>query len=138
MDEPKSTRLSNTDEDLQTTYGRTTNQKPIPNSSDVYDELSEICRDNIKYFERISNTEIEHRLLTAFQNIIDHIGIVRYYVAKFITFVHEYDLDENTPANGYRSIIKVTQACIDHCMAISKRIAHKRTHLLFRKTAYMK
>lgn len=103
----------------------------------MYDALVDICQNNVKYFE-CDDTETGQRFLCAFCGIIDHISIARQYVAKIITFVHEYDFDENTPANGYRSFVKAIQACINHSVKVSKYIAQNRSYLLFRKNMYMK
>lgn len=103
----------------------------------MYDALVDICQNNIKYFE-CDDTETGQRFLCAFRGIIDHVTVARQFVAKFITFVHEYDFDENTPANGYRSFVKTIQSCINHCVKICKYIAQNRSYLLFRKNMYMK
>lgn len=103
----------------------------------LYDALADICQNNIKYFE-CDESEIGQRFLCAFHGIIDHLIIARQFVAKIIGFVHEYDFDELTPANGYRSFVKAVQSCINHTVKISKYIAQNRSYLLFRKNMYMK
>lgn len=99
--------------------------------------LAEICENNCKYFES-DESEAGQRFFYAFRNILDHAPIARTNVTDVASFMHEYDFDESTPANGYRSIFKVMQACINHTTKISKYIAQNRGHLLFRKTTYMK
>lgn len=103
----------------------------------MYDALVDICQNNIKYFE-CDDSETGQRFLCAFRGIIDHVTVARQFVSKFITFVHEYDFDENTPANGYRSFVKAIQSCINHCVKVCKYIAQNRSYLLFRKSMYMK
>lgn len=133
----------------------------------MYDALVDICQNNVKYFE-CDDSEAGQRFLCAFRGIIDHIAVsacnysnlttdkygknqciflflsfsfgqvARQFVAKIITFVHEYDFDENTPYNGYRSFVKAIQACINHSVKVSKYIAQNRSYLLFRKNMYMK
>lgn len=115
----------------------TRNQSITTHSFAMYDALVDICQNNIKYFE-CDDTETGQRFLCAFRGIIDHITIARQFVSKFITFVHEYDFDENTPANGYRSFVKAVQSCINHCAKVCKYIAQNRSYLLFRKNMYMK
>lgn len=103
----------------------------------MYDALADICQNNIKYFE-CDDTEMGQRFLCAFRGIVDHTTIARNYVTKIVAIMHEYDFDESTPANGYRSYVKAMQACINHCVKICKYIAQNRSYLLFRKTMYMK
>lgn len=103
----------------------------------LYDALTDICRNNIKYFE-CDETETGQRFLGAFQGLIDHVNAAKPNVTKIVQFAHEYDYDEHTPANGYRSFVKAIQACINHSLKVSKYIAQNRSYLLFRKTMYMK
>lgn len=111
------------------------NQKPY--SFVLYDALIDICTNNVKYFE-CDETETGQRYLGAFQGLIDHVGVAKTYVSQIVQFVHEYDFDEHTPANGYRSFVKTIQACINHSLKVSKYIAQNRSYLLFRKNLYMK
>ena len=120
-----------------TTATTSTAAAPPSYSFAMYDALVDICQNNVKYFE-CDDTETGQRFLCAFRGIIDHISIARQFVAKIITFVHEYDFDEHTPANGYRSFVKAIQACINHSVKVSKYIAQNRSYLLFRKNMYMK
>lgn len=106
-------------------------------ASAMYDDLIDVCQSNIHYFESDSN-EVGKRILGAFRSIIEQIGIIRQYVTEFCGFMHEYDFDEKTTANGYRSIVKVTQQYINHTMKVSKYIAVNRGNLLFRKRTYVK
>lgn len=138
------THLSMDTDELSTSEGEHrvgNNNTPTKSSASysfvLYDALVDICQNNVKYFE-CDESEIGQRFLCAFRGIIDHVTIARQFVSKIITFVHEYDFDENTPANGYRSYIKATQACINHTVKISKYIAQNRSYLLFRKNMYMK
>lgn len=119
------------------TTNNNTNQSTASYSFAMYEALVDICQNNVKYFE-CDDSETGQRFLCAFQGIIDHIAISRQFVAKIIKFVHEYDFDENTPANGYRSFVKAVQACINHTVKVCKYIAQNRSYLLFRKNMYMK
>lgn len=123
--------------DERATNNHTSNQSTTSYSFAMYDALADICQNNVKYFE-CDDSETGQRFLCAFRGIIDHIAISQQFVGKIITFMHEYDFDENTPANGYRSFVKATHSCINHTVKISKYIAQNRSYLLFRKNMYMK
>lgn len=133
--------LSINDTEDRPTIQFSTKQTPTETTSTysfvLYDALTDICQNNIKYFE-CDESEIGQRFLCAFRGIIDHLIIARQFVAKIIQFVHEYDFDELTPANGYRSFVKAVLSCINHTVKISKFIAQNRSYLLFRKNMYMK
>ena len=103
----------------------------------MIDGLVEICLNNCKYFE-CDETEAGQRFLCAFRNIIHYAETARESAVDLGTFMHEYDFDESTPGNGYRSMGNVMNACLNHTVKISKYIAQNRGHLLFRKTTYIK
>lgn len=110
-----------------------------PFSVEIYDSLVIDCLSNIDYFGRVSKSTItSERFLDAFHNILQNIETIRKYVTEFNEFAHEYDFDEETRANGYRSIIKVTHEYIKHTAKMSKYIAENHGNLLFRKQTYMK
>lgn len=112
-------------------------QTAITQSLGMIDGVFEICENNCKYFE-CDETEAGQRFLCAFRNIIEHAAIARANAIEVCTFMHEYDFDETTPANGYRSMVKVLHACVNHTMKICKYITQNRGHLLFRKQTYIK
>lgn len=99
--------------------------------------LAEICENNCKYF-KWDESEAGQRFYCAFRSILDHIPFARTNVNELATFMHEYDFDESVPANGYRSMFKILQACVSHALKTSKYIAQNRGYLLFRKKTYMK
>lgn len=103
----------------------------------MIDALVDICENNCKYFEN-DETEAGQRFFNTFRFIIENAAIARAETIIVEGFMHEYDYDDSTPANGYRSMVKVMHACINHTMKICKYITQHRGHLLFRKTTYIK
>lgn len=103
-----------------------------------YDVLIDLCQNNIKYFERDNTTMAGKQFVDAFQNIVKQLAIIREFVTEFYGFVHEYDFDEVTPANGYRSIVKATHGMINYTTKLVKYIAANRGSLLFRKLEHVK
>lgn len=134
IDEPSTT---NGDHTTQPSIAATQSKPPSTHSFAMYDALIDICHNNIAYFE-CDDSESGQRFLLAFRGIIDHLTVARQYVQRIVAFVHEYDFDENTPANGYRSFVSAVQACINHNVKVAKYIAQNRCYLLFRKNMYMK
>lgn len=102
-----------------------------------FDALREVCEDNAKYYESEDN-ECGQRYHGALTGIIDHIEVARKLTTDVLSFAHEYDFDEFTPGNGYRSFVKCTRLCVEHCLRVSKHIAQNRTFIWFRKNMYMK
>lgn len=109
----------------------------IPLIFETINALADVCQSNIQYFE-LDNTMVGERFLNAFRSIIGHLVNVRLYVAEFGEFMHEYDLDDMTPANGYRSIMKAAEICISQSTKICRYIAKHHGHVLFRKKSHVK
>lgn len=103
----------------------------------IYDELVEICQDNRQYFES-DDSESGHQFHEQFELILNNIASARQYVKEFNGFVCEYDFDERTPGNGYRSLVKAMHSAIEYCIRICSYIAKNRRYLLFRKSVYIK
>lgn len=102
-----------------------------------FDALKEVSIENAKFYENEEN-ECGQRYHGAFTGIIDHVEVARKLIDEIQSFVHEYDFDEHTPGNGYRSFIKATRQCVEHSVKVSKHIAQNRTFIWFRKNMYMK
>lgn len=113
------------------------NESSAQFSFELYDALIDLCESNIQYYECDTTTEAAKRFLDAFQNIIKQLAIIRQYVTEFHGFAREYDFDENTPANGYRSIVKATHGMINHTMKLTTYIAENRGNLLFRRMKHV-
>lgn len=103
----------------------------------MFDTLIRTCQNNSDYF-KFDNTDEGQRLLDSFQNISERTAIARSYVDKTISFMHEYDFDGNTPANGYRCFVIAMQACIARCVKVCQHVSRHRDDLLFRKSVYIK
>lgn len=103
----------------------------------LYDVLFELCRDNIEFFAKddtMNGSKIHAALLT----LSFSIGIAKQRVETIQSFAHEYDYDEHTKANGYRSFVTVVDCCIRHSIKLCRLISEGRSSLLFRKAVYFK
>lgn len=102
----------------------------------MFNELIEVCRSNRQYFES-DDTEMGKRFFEQFESIINHMAVARQYVSEFNGFMHEYDFDEQTPGNGYRSLVSAMHSAINYCLKICKYVAKNRGFLLFRRSVYI-
>lgn len=107
-------------------------------SFEMYDALVECCQNNIKTFGCDAHTPTDKRFVDAFHGIIQQVETIRKNVEEINAFAHEYDFDEITPANGYRSIVKATNQYIDYTMKVTKYIIEHRENWLFRRQTYLK
>lgn len=103
----------------------------------LYDVLYELCQNNIEYFAKddtINGTKIH----AAFQTLCLHIDYARSKVNEIRRFAHEYDFDEHTKGNGYRSFVIVVDSCIKYSIKLCRNVLENRSTLLFRKSVYFK
>lgn len=102
----------------------------------LFNKLTVICRDNCQYFASDSS-ELGKRFFEQFESIINHLTVARRYVSEFNRFMHEYDFDDQTPGNGYRSLVSAMHSAINYCLKICKYVAKNRGFLLFRRSVYI-
>lgn len=103
----------------------------------LYDGLCDICKNNIEFYKN-DETSKGQRLYGAFVGIIDHIESLKPLVSSIREIAHECDLDEETPGNGYRSFLYVTDCAIKHGIKLCRYVMENRNSLLFRKGIYVK
>lgn len=102
-----------------------------------YDVLYELCRNNIEFFSKDDSMN-GSKIHAAFLTLSLHIEIAKRRVETIQTFAHEYDYDEHTKGNGYRSFVIVVECCINHSIKICRAIMDNRSSILFRKSVYFK
>ncbi|XP_017035697.1 hormone-sensitive lipase [Drosophila kikkawai] len=102
-----------------------------------YRSLYAACQDHAAFFAK-DHTEYGQRLHAAHIAWQDFIVLANRLVQQIEAFAHEYDFDEETPGNGYRSFVYVTNACISHGVSICKQLSTTRSTLFFRKKLLMK
>ncbi|XP_078093184.1 hormone-sensitive lipase [Mustelus asterias] len=93
--------------------------------------LHSVAEDNIRFFQQ-NPSEMGRRFVTAFAQIQEHGRGLQPVVQSFTTIFPIFDFDERTPANGYRSLIKVVRSCILHIIHKSRYISTNRRSIFFR------
>lgn len=77
----------------------------------VFATLERVCQDNISVlFETpdLPYGSVAQRLVTCVRQIQEHSRVLEPVVASFTAVYHHYDFDEQTPGNGYRTLVKVS------------------------------
>lgn len=92
-------------------------------------ELKEICGDNIEYFD-VNSYE---NLVTLHREIFEVLFKLESHVKKIEKFAPEYDFDENTPENGYRSFVRVFYKAVQFCVIKVKTLQANRGGWFFRR-----
>ncbi|NP_001303654.1 lipase, hormone-sensitive a isoform X1 [Danio rerio] len=102
----------------------------------VFAGLQTICLDVISTLNgsssNSSNADAAERLLGVMKQIQEHGRAVEPLITGFMTVYHHFDLDEQTPGNGYRTLVKVVHSCIIHITHKARYIASNCTGAFFR------
>jgi len=130
-------KLGHQDDNPQPMNGKDTDSHIPADLQTEYRTLFAACQDHAAFFAR-DHTEFGQRLHAAHIAWQDFIVLANRLVLQIEAFAHEYDFDEQTPGNGYRSFIYVTNACITHGVGICQQLTATRSAMFFRKKFYMK
>ncbi|XP_063041909.1 lipase, hormone-sensitive a [Engraulis encrasicolus] len=102
----------------------------------VFSALEAACEDAIAALSRTTGTgtpavtvvasdgeTASCRLLESVRLIQVHGRALQPLVKHFTTVYHHFDLDPQTPANGYRTLVKVVRACLFHILDKTRYVA---------------
>ncbi|XP_013192288.2 hormone-sensitive lipase [Amyelois transitella] len=113
------------------------NGEGAPPTYAMYEALKDSCQNNAKYFQP-DDSENGQRLYQGFMTLIDHIDTVWPLVDHVRRVAPQYDFDEKSPGNGYRSFVSVVDSCVLHGLKLSRQVCTGRDALLFRKGYFVK
>lgn len=120
-------KINNTQQTTESTY----------NKSDNINILKNLCNKNAEYFAKDSS-ENGQRLYISFLAIIDTLNVLYPQVLDIESRASEFDLDEYTPANGYRSFISIFNMSVSYAIDLNQKILWRKNSILFRKTVLTK
>lgn len=76
----------------------------------MFSALYSVCEENIAFFSggpKGPQGDAARRLVEALSLIEEHARSLEPVVSGFAAIYHHFDFDPQTPANGYRSLVKV-------------------------------
>ncbi|TFJ96237.1 Hormone-sensitive lipase [Platysternon megacephalum] len=100
-------------------------------SRPLFQALHAVAEDNVAFF-RQSASEPGRRFVAAFTAIGEHARRLEPVLRHFASVYHVFDLDEATPANGYRSLAQTARCCLAHVLHKSRYVAANRRSIFFR------
>lgn len=100
-------------------------------------QLINLCIINEEYFSA-DTTELGVNFATSFKKIAKFLNKSESVLREIESFAGEYDYDEKTPGNGYRSFILVFTDAVQYTEKVCKSITEKRGSFFFRKSFYAK
>ncbi|XP_066575444.1 hormone-sensitive lipase isoform X2 [Amia ocellicauda] len=101
----------------------------------VFSAVYEVCDDNITFFsspEGGAGMGAAGRLVHALTQIQSHAHSLEPVVGGFSALCHVFDFDPQTPANGYRSLLKVVRSCLLHIVHKGRYITTNRRSIFYR------
>ncbi|XP_062265692.1 lipase, hormone-sensitive a isoform X2 [Platichthys flesus] len=101
----------------------------------VFAALETVCEDNFSALCGSSDSPhgtAASRLVTCLREVQEHGRALEPVVASLTAVYHHYDFDEVTPGNGYRTLVKVLQACLLHIINKGRYIADNCNGAFFR------
>lgn len=93
--------------------------------------LQALAEDNLAFFQH-SASETGRRFAAAFAAIREHARRLEPALRHVGGVCHLFDLDESTPANGYRSLAHTARCCLAHALHKSRYVAAHRRSVFFR------
>ena len=101
------------------------------------ENLLVLCNQNLVYFEKDKSVD-GVKMYSSFKKVIELVKKSKFNVKKIESFAADFDFDENTPGNGYRSFVSVFNAALKHTEKTCKHIADNYGKFFFRKSVNAK
>nr|CAD2200410.1 unnamed protein product [Meloidogyne enterolobii] len=99
----------------------------------VLDLLKQLASDNEDYFKQIHNPSIyNRRILESCKELCSSIDLIREIICQLQVASQNYDYDENTPGNGFRSLICISDIVLLHLISVLRICSDNRTTIMFR------
>ncbi|KAE8593609.1 hypothetical protein XENTR_v10019218 [Xenopus tropicalis] len=97
----------------------------------LFQAVDALCDENISHFGE-SSSEVGSRLVQAFSRIQEQIREIEPALRALAAVCPLFDLDPSTPANGYRSLMKVVLSCTQYILHKCRYVTDNRRSLFFR------
>lgn len=94
--------------------------------------LVTLTEDNMAFFSSQGPGETARRLSAVFAGIREQALGLEAPLVNLLGMAHLFDLDADTPANGYRSLVHTTRCCLAHLLHKSRYVASNRRSIFFR------
>lgn len=101
------------------------------------DQVIKLCNSNREYFNK-DKSETGTKIRSNFFKIVELLEKSTMVLNEIENFAGQYDFDEKTPGNGYRSFIFIFNAAVKHTENICNYIHENRGKFLFRKSVTAK
>ena len=101
----------------------------------MIDELTGVLLDYQEFFrDDKSYCEFGNIL----KSVIETLSNLEPLTNEIRSFAGNYDLDERTPGNGYRSFVYTVEKAFEKALNVCKQVQHSRESFFFRKKFYQR
>lgn len=94
--------------------------------------LVTLAEDNMAFFSSQGPGETARRLSNVFAGVREQALGLEPTLGQLLGVTHHFDLDTETPANGYRSLVHTARCCLAHLLHKSRYVASNRRSIFFR------
>ncbi|XP_062031842.1 hormone-sensitive lipase isoform X1 [Lepus europaeus] len=94
--------------------------------------LVTLAEDNMAFFSSQGPGETARRLSSVFAGVREQALGLEPALARLLGVAHLFDLDAETPANGFRSLVHTARCCLAHLLHKSRYVASNRRSIFFR------
>ncbi|KAF6078018.1 lipase E, hormone sensitive type [Phyllostomus discolor] len=94
--------------------------------------LVTLAEDNMAFFSSQGPGETARRLTAVFAGVREQALGLEPALGSLLGMAHLFDLDAETPANGYRSLVHTARCCLAHLLHKSRYVASNRRSIFFR------
>ncbi|XP_054423614.1 hormone-sensitive lipase isoform X1 [Pteronotus mesoamericanus] len=94
--------------------------------------LVTLAEDNMAFFSSQGPGETARRLSAVFAGVREQALGLEPALSSLLGVAHLFDLDAETPANGYRSLVHTARCCLAHLLHKSRYVASNRRSIFFR------
>ncbi|XP_072153805.1 uncharacterized protein Hsl isoform X2 [Bemisia tabaci] len=103
----------------------------------LYSILLGLCENNVSFFEN-DQSEPGQKLHQSSLQMQECLKVLSPKVEELRTIAPQFDFDENTPYNGYRSFVSTMDMCITYSLKLTRQVSTNRSSYFFRKAHYVK
>ncbi|VDM58911.1 unnamed protein product [Angiostrongylus costaricensis] len=105
----------------------------------IFTLLNQLCSDNAEYFSKVTSwSGYSERMVNVSSKIQYCSGTLRDIVSRLQNIAPNYDYDEHTPGNGFRSLVCICDTTVLHLVSLQKTVTEQRGSFVFRLAHYCK
>lgn len=99
-------------------------------------ELLKVARSNLGFVEKFDKQS--ESSIVSYKLLIEIVSKSNPIFKKIDAFAPQYDFDETSPGNGYRSFVYVYEKAVERTLNLCEIIQEKRSGFFYRKCYYEK